>query len=85
VGFKGLIAATVSVAMIATPTMAAAQTAAPAPRVTEVAPATETVDGEQLRGGFIIPLIALIAIILGLCVATDLCGNDDDADLPHSP
>jgi hypothetical protein len=44
----------------------------------------ETVDGEQLRGGFIIPLIALIAVILGLCVATDLCGGDDD-DLPTSP
>ena len=39
------------------------------------------VDGEQLRGGFIIPLIALIAIILGILAAT----HDDDDDLPHSP
>ncbi|HEX8262925.1 MAG TPA: hypothetical protein VF547_08635 [Allosphingosinicella sp.] len=83
-GFKGLIAATTSVALIAAPTMAAAQTSAAAARSTEVAPATETVEGEQLRGGWIIPLIALIAIILGLCVATDQCGGDDD-DLPHSP
>ena len=84
--FKGLIAATASVALIAAPTMAVAQTtAATVASVTqEVAPSTETVDGEQLRGGFIIPLIALIAIILGLCVGTDICGGDDD-DLPHSP
>ena len=76
-GFKGLIAATTSVALIAAPTMAAAQTS----RANEVAPATETVDGEQLRGGFIIPLIAIIAIILGILAAT----HDDDDDLPHSP
>jgi hypothetical protein len=50
----------------------------------EVAPAEETVEGEQLRGGWIIPLIALIAIILGLCAATDICGGGDD-DLPTSP
>ena len=77
--FKGLIAAAASVALMTTPTLAAAQSSA-----REVAPAAETVDGEQLRGGFIIPLIALIAVILGLCVATDLCGGDDD-DLPTSP
>ena len=38
------------------------------------------VEGENLRGGFIIPLIALIAIILGILAAT---GGDDD--LPTSP
>jgi hypothetical protein len=64
--------------------MAAAQATSAAVRTAEVAPATETVQGEQLRGGFIIPLIALIAIILGLCVGTDICGGDED-DLPHSP
>jgi hypothetical protein len=86
VRFKGLIAATASVALIASPTMAAAQsTAATVRAATEVAPASETVtEGSQLRHGFIIPLIALIAIILGLCAATDICGGDDD-DLPHSP
>ncbi len=84
-GFKGLIAATASVALIATPTMATAQASSAAARTaTEVAPATETVEGEQLRGGWIIPLIALIAIILGICAATDVCGGDDD-DLPTSP
>ncbi len=80
--FKGLIAAAASVALMTAPTVASAQAAASAAR--EVAPATETVEGEQLRGGFIIPLIALIAIILGICAATDICGGDDD-DPPHSP
>ena len=85
-GFKGLIAATASVALIAAPTMAVAQTttATAASATYEVAPSTEMVDGEQLRGGFIIPLIALIAVILGLCVATNLCGGDDE-DPPTSP
>jgi hypothetical protein len=85
VAFKGLIAAAASVALIATPTLASAQAsaAASASATREVAPATETVEGDQLRGGFIIPLIALIAILLGLCVATNVCG--DDNDLPTSP
>ncbi|HYI39689.1 MAG TPA: hypothetical protein VE053_05145 [Allosphingosinicella sp.] len=83
--FKGLIAAAASVALMTTPTLASAQaTASAAAAATEVAPAAETVEGEQLRGGWIIPLIALIAIILGICAGTDVCGGDDD-DLPTSP
>ena len=39
------------------------------------------ISGENIRGGFIIPLIAIIAIILGILAAT----NDNDDDLPHSP
>jgi hypothetical protein len=39
------------------------------------------IEGENLRGGFIVPLIAIIAIILGVLAATS--GGDDD--LPHSP
>ena len=81
-GFKGIFAATASVALMAAPTMAAAQTsAATAKATTEVAPAGENVQGSELRGGFIIPLIALIAIILGILAAT----HNDDGDLPHSP
>ncbi len=82
--FRRLIAAAASVALMTAPTMAAAQTSPVPTAAQEVAPADETVEGEELRGGFIIPLIALIAIILGLCVATDMCGGDDD-DLPTSP
>jgi hypothetical protein len=37
--------------------------------------------GEELRGGFIIPLLAIVAVILGILALTD----DDSGDLPHSP
>ena len=76
-GFKGIIAATASVALMVSPTVAAAQQAA---QTTEVSPAGEGVSGSELRGGFIIPLIALIAIILGILAATH-----HNHDLPHSP
>jgi hypothetical protein len=85
VAFKRIIAAAASVALITAPTIAVAQTSTPASAKQVIAPADETVDeGSELRGGFIIPLIALIAVILGLCVATDICGGDDE-DLPTSP
>ena len=77
-GFKGIIAATASVALMVSPTVAAAQQAAVA--TAEVSPAGEGVSGSELRGGFIIPLIALIAIILGILAALH---HEDD--LPHSP
>ena len=76
--FKKVITAASAVALMAAPTVAAAQYAPP------VEPASETVEGSELRGGWIIPLIALIAIILGLCAATDICGGDDE-DPPTSP
>ena len=71
--FKKVVTAASAVALMAAPTVAAAQTAAPAP-------ASETVEGSELRGGFIIPLIAIVAIILGILAATH-----DDSDPPHSP
>ena len=84
--FKGLIAAVAAVGLSATPAIAAANSAAATARVAsaEIAPADETVEGDSElfgRGGFIIPLIAIVAIILGILAAT----NDDDDDLPHSP
>lgn len=69
---KALASFAVATSLVAAPVAAQA-----AP--TELRTATE-VEGENLRGGFIIPLIALVAIILGVLVAT---GGDDDA--PHSP
>jgi Na+/H+-dicarboxylate symporter len=39
------------------------------------------VEGENLAGGFIIPLIALVAVVLGILAAT----SDSDDDLPTSP
>ena len=55
-----------------------------APVVAQASPAdlrtgTE-VEGENLRGGWIIPLVAVIAIILGILAATS--GGDDP---PSSP
>ena len=40
----------------------------------------EMEDANELRGGFIIPLIAIVAIILGILAAT---GGDNDG--PTSP
>ena len=70
--FKGFIAAAASVALMATPAVAsAAETAATArAATTEVAPASENVEGSELRGGFIIPLIAIVAVILGILADT---------------
>ncbi|HEX8525665.1 hypothetical protein [Allosphingosinicella sp.] len=70
--FKRIVTATAAVALMAAPTVAVAQTS--------MEPATEQVEGSELRGGFIIPLIAIIAIILGILAATH-----DDGDPPHSP
>jgi hypothetical protein len=69
---------------MASPAVAAGASAAAASQAAaraNIAPAAETVDGSELRGGFIIPIIALIAIILGIIAATQ--GNNDN--LPHSP
>jgi hypothetical protein len=46
-----------------------------------VARAATDVRGESLHGGFIIPLLAIIAVILGILVLVE----DDDDTLPHSP
>ena len=81
--FKGFIAAATAVALSATPVAASTSSAAAASRATQVAPADETVEGSELRGGFIIPLIALIAVLLGLCAARVICGKDKN--LPNSP
>ena len=73
--FKGLIAATAAISMMAVPAVAAAQSAA-------IAPAEETIESEsQLgTGGFLIPLLALAAIIAGILVVID--DNDEE---PASP
>jgi hypothetical protein len=78
--FKGLIAATAAIALSATPALAQASRAPAA----AVAPATETVDEDSEmfgRGGFIIPLLAVVAVVLGILILVD----DDEEDLPTSP
>ena len=68
---KNILAATAAMGLVTAPVLAQA---APARTGAEVG------DAENLRGGFIIPLIALVAIILGILAAT---GDDDDP--PTSP
>jgi hypothetical protein len=74
---KATLAAALAVSMVGTSVVAQTQ-AAPVQRS-----GAKMEDASELRGGFIIPLIALIAIILGLCAASSICGSDDDP--PHSP
>jgi hypothetical protein len=69
---NSILAAIAAASMAAAPVVAAPK---PAP-TTEVAPQSESVDGEQIRGGFLLPLAIIIAIIIGVLLLT----NDDDED-----
>jgi hypothetical protein len=70
---KTIASVLVASSLVAAPI--AAQAAQPVDR------AATGVRGENLHGGWVIPLLALAAVILGLIVLLD---NDDDT-LPHSP
>jgi hypothetical protein len=71
---KVLTSAAVATSLVTAPVVAQAA-------VAEQARLSADIEGENLRGGFIIPVIALIAIILGILAAT----HDNDDELPHSP
>lgn len=71
---KQALAVLAATSLVATP--AIAQAAA----VQSARTASPVEDAENMRGGFLIPAIAIIAIILGILTIT---GGDDD--LPHSP
>ena len=75
---KASIAAILAVSMASTPVMAQ-QTSAAALSVAARSGAT-TEQTNELRGGFIIPVIAIVAVILGILALTG--GNNDR---PHSP
>lgn len=71
---KNIASTLVAASLVAAPIVAqAAEAAAPVRTGSEV-------EGENLRGGFLIPLIAIVAIILGILAATG-----GDGDLPQSP
>ena len=74
---KASVAAALAVSMASTPVLA--QTSA-APLSIAARSGAPTSDANQLRGGFIIPLVAIVAIILGILAATHGHG-----DRPHSP
>ena len=74
---KKLIAAAAAAALVMSPTIAAAQSAP-----VEVAPAAEQAEGEQIRGGFLLPLGIIVAIAIAVYFLTK---NDKDDNLPKTP
>lgn len=74
---NSILAAIAAASMAAAPAVAAPKL--PAAPAAEVAPQSETVDGEQIRGGFLLPLAIIIAIIIGVILLT----KDDEE--PTSP
>ncbi len=77
---KAVLAATLAVSMTSAPVFA--QAASPAPAAAQVSrSAANMSDESELRGGFIIPLIAVLAVILGIWAAV----GGDDNDRPTSP
>ena len=70
---KNILAAVAAASMAAAPVVAQPRPAA------EVAPQSETVEGEQVRGGFLLPLAIIIAIIIGVILLTK------DEEDPVSP
>ena len=71
---KTLIAAAAAAALVVSPAVAAAQSAP-----VEVAPASEQAEGDQIRGGFILPLAVIVAAIIAVYLLTQ--GDDDDVQI----
>ena len=74
---KASVAAALAVSMASTPVLA--QTSAAPLSVAARSGAQVSGEASDLRGGFIIPLVAIVAIILGVLAATN------GSDRPHSP
>ena len=75
---KASVAAALAVSMVSAPVLA--QSAAPLSVAARSGAATSELS--ELRGGFIIPLIAVVAIILGVLAAT---GGSDRPSAPDRP
>lgn len=77
---KASLAAMLAVSMTSTPVLA--QTAAASSPVTSEAARSgaDMEDANELRGGVIIPLLALVAVILGILAAVN-----DGGERPTSP
>ena len=75
---KASLAAMLAVSMAGTPVLAQSAPSAASLSVAERSGAA-TSDANELRGGFLIPLVAVVAIILGLLAAFS------DGDDPTSP
>jgi len=79
--FKHFVAAAAAAALVATPTMAAADNAAPV----EVAPASETVDGQQIYGASILLQLAIVLGVIGLGYLAFQAIDGGGDDEPASP
>ena len=78
---KATMAAVLAVSMTSTPVLAQTASSASSPATTQSARSgAEMESANSLRGGWFIPLLALIAVILGILAAV---GGDDDP--PVSP
>jgi hypothetical protein len=78
---KASVAAALAVSMASTPVLAQSAQASAAPlSVAAYSSSAVSDQSSEIRGGFLIPLIAVVAIILGILAATG-GGNDR----PHSP
>ena len=73
---KASVAAMLAASMVATPVLA--QSAAPLS--VAVRSGAEVTNPNEIRGGWIVPVVAVVAIILGILAATGGGG-----DRPHSP
>jgi hypothetical protein len=74
---KASVAAMLAVSMAGTPVLAQSSAA---PLSVAARSGADTGEASELRGGFLIPAIAIIAIILGILAATH-----DGGEPPHSP
>lgn len=74
---KATVVALLAASMSSAPVLAQTTASASAPTV---AAGESTESASELRGGFIIPLIAIVAVILGIVAAVG--GNDEG---PRSP
>jgi hypothetical protein len=73
---NSILAAVAAASLAAAPAVAAPKPVGSAANV-EVAPASETASGDQIRGGYLLPLAIIIAIILGVLLLT----NNDEAPI----
>ena len=76
---KASVAAVIAVSMASTPVLAQTATSAAPLSVAARSGAAVSDEASDLRGGFIIPLVAIVAVILGILAATSA------SDRPHSP
>ena len=77
---KASLVAMLAVSMASTPVLAQTATSASSLSVVQARSGAELSGESELRGGFLVPAIAIIAVILGILAATSGGG-----DRPSSP